>query len=279
MKHIIGLTTLLAIAAVLSTAHASPETVTLPEISTERGNKEAYTRLQRAVAEAKNEKKLSKELERLELSRVTMPVAMIAGADLVFSTPQPLTNCVWSDTLTCTFSVTVQSEIEATAYRPLCRTAFGLAAVIHGTPTQASENTVRWSVTGVEECWDMDGEGIVVGPVGAQDLVGIGKGTEFLPPELVEMSWREAEEIIQSKERLFRSCTQGASEPPQTKSGRLEIKYSIAENGSIASAEVLTATFEEQSLRDCLVKQFKRIQFRPPMGGFTNGTYTISFSQ
>ena len=88
---------------------------------------------------------------------------------------------------------------------------------------------------------------------------------------------RTAEETIRSHLPEFRYChhrhatTSGA--------GTLVVRYHIAEDGSVDSAEVDTQTVEDDAVVQCVLDRFRRLRFRPPMGGFEGGTFPFTFTR
>lgn len=269
---------LILVCTLFSSAYAnSPESWT--DVAKSSGWDVVASQLSEEVSIAKNEKKRTKRLQELGLHALTMPVRFMTGAELVFSSATKATSCRWEDNVVCTFTVKNTAPIEPEQYRALCTTQYSTAAVLTSTFTGGTEQSTQWTIGNVEECWALNGHTISLAPVGDKSLDGIGQGDDFLPPELVALSWRETEEIIRAKVPIFRFCQQSLPEDHPSRSGQLEVRYTIAESGAIDHAEIERATFTDSTLTDCVLERFKRIHIRPPLGGWTGGTFTLSFGK
>ena len=263
----------------LNQAVAAPELEPFPQIASERGWDVVASHLEEVVNSAKNDKKRDKALEEQQFHKLSMPVTFFAGADLVFQQATPAGNCTWGDTVTCTFQTEAKTDLVPTAYRALCRTHFSSSPVLKFKTKTLSNGQWQWHISNVEACWALDGQSIVIGPVTDDALDGVGAGDDFNPPELVELSWRETEEIIRNKSPIFRYCARDLPEDHPARSGRLEVKYHIGETGRIDKAEIERATFTDPELTGCVLERFKRIHIRPPMGGWTGGVYILTFAR
>ena len=204
------------------------------------------SQLDEVVTGSKKPKKRDKRLAELGLQDLKMPVGFMAGAELVFAEANPATSCTWSDTLgiACRFTVVHQTPLDlnelvvTSLYRAVCKTAYSHADVLGSYVFPASESSTSWQINHVERCWALGGHEIRIVPVGDKSLDGVGKGDDFLPPELVELSWREAEEIIRAKVPIFRFCQHSLPEDHPARSGQLEVRYTIDEDGSISDATI-----------------------------------------
>jgi hypothetical protein len=257
-----------------SPAHGADRT--LPQIAKAEGFSTMKEALDEVVASAKSPKKLEKALAESQLEQVAMPVALAGGAELVFSQASDLSGCAWNDGVTCTFSVAgVGSPND---YRLVCVTKFGSTLDFEPIPSPAPAGRVGFAVADVDKCWALGGRSLRLLPGALMDLEGVGKGTEYIPPELVELSWRQAEEVIAGHMASFRYCFQQAEEGEAGRQGKLIVKYKIAEDGSVASVESKTSTLNDMSIQRCILSRFERVAFPPPRGGFTGGTYPFTFS-
>ena len=273
-------------AALTSAAHSSPQD-SWASVAKASGWDVVASQLDEVMTASKKPKKRDKHLTEWGLQELKMPVGFMAGAELVFAEASPATSCHWIDNLgvVCRFTAVHHATLDLTElvethlYRAVCKTTYSHADVLGSYVFPASETSTGWQINHVERCWALGGHEIRIVPVADNSLDGVGKGDDFLPPELVELSWREAEEIIRAKVPIFRFCQQSLPEDHPARSGQLEVRYAIDDDGSISDATIERATFTDPTLTDCVLERFKRIHIRPPMGGWTGGTFTLSFGK
>jgi hypothetical protein len=267
------------IPAMLPSLSAFAAETSFSDIASNSGFDVAASTLDELVREETRSKRLQKALESRALKDVQMPVTYFAGSNLVFSNASPVTQCTWNDSLTCRFSVQINAAVQPKSYTVLCKTAYTISDVLVSEMTTIGPGQAEWQINAVEKCWALNGQSLSIAPVPDGGLDGIGKGDDFNPPELVELSYREAEDILRTKLPIFRYCHQRLDSSHPAITGRVIVKYHIAENGSIDQATIHEATFEDEELHACIIERFLRIQLRPPMGGWTGGNFTLSFSR
>jgi hypothetical protein len=238
------------------------------------GARAAYDALEALIAETP-EKKWADTFKKTGLADIQMPVSLTRGAELSLANPSPLRACAWRDgAVVCEFEGTVASPTE---YQVSCRTNYGASAPVESSQTTPENGVVRFSVRGVEACWKLDATGVSVEPRALTDLEGVGLGTEFIPPELVQLTKQETEEILHKNAPNVQVCIRRASEQGIRVSGTTVIGYHIAEDGSLDKVWVESATTRNETIESCMLERFQRIRIRPPMGGFEGGTFTFTF--
>jgi hypothetical protein len=231
----------------------------------------------RGVTVDPSEKKQKKELNKLGLGDVSMSLGPMMGTELVLGELSPVSGCQWVDgEVACGVSVRAIAAVDAGAYRVVCRAPFGGIVPLDGEMGVGRGDEVLFEVRGVERCWAMNSGELAVAPVGSDALQGVGVGTDLIPPELAALSWDQVESSIASQEQLFRAC-QVRLGPGEGRSGLMEVRYHIGEDGAVDLAEVATGTVSDAALIDCVLDRFLHLRFPPPMGGFEGGTYKLLF--
>ena len=231
----------------------------------------ALQRIEQLAAEAKNDKKLGKALQADGLGQVQIPIAAIMGADLVFWDAQPAT-CGWDGSLVCSFTAGAHAATEPSAYRLLCRTPLGASLPLEATMKRVDTEQVAWTATGVQACWKLGAAELTVAPVGSDELEGVGEGTDLIPPELVGLNWEQAEDIVTAGLPSYQHCL---AQHGVSGGGSVRLRYHIADDGSIDSAEVEGGTLTQAATVECILSKFRRLKFPPPMDGYDGGTYEL----
>jgi hypothetical protein len=205
-----------------------------------------------------------------------MPSGASLGAELVLKDASPLRGCVWEGTVACSIDAAHTGDAKADDYRLVCKTAFGGSAPMDSVAAPAVGDRLAWRVTGVEKCWDLGGVSVSLVPQALADLEGVGKGDDLVPPELVELSQDEVESLIAKAQPAFQHCTRKFSDDGSVAKGAMKVRYTIGDDGLVSSATAEMTTFSDARVEQCVLEQFRKIRFRPPMGGYTGGVYNFT---
>lgn len=228
------------------------------------------------AAAAGKPKKAAKALAAAGLGALEMPAAASLGAELVLKDPSPLRGCTWEGTVACTLDAAHTGDAKAEDYRLVCKTGFGGSAPMDSVAAAPVGERLSWRVTGVEKCWDLGGVAVSLVPQALADLEGVGKGDDLVPPELVELSQDEVEAIIAKSQPAFQHCTRKFSDDGSSAKGAMKVRYTIGDDGLVSSAKSEMTTFSDARVEQCVLEQFQKIKFRPPMGGYTGGVYSFT---
>jgi hypothetical protein len=270
--------TWMASSLLLTTPALAGSAESLTRVAERDGFSGVYEVIQPIIAKAKSEKKLQETLSDMKLQSLRMPVKAVLGAELVLKDPSPLGGCRYKDKIYCSISVKDFVATETKEHQFICKSRFGTTLPLETAGARDNDGMLVWALSGLEKCWELGGKEILIKPISSMDLEGIGEGTEFIPPELVQLDYHQVQEVIDKQMDSFRFCTQNAAESSGKGAGTLEIHYTIGEDGSVTSAEPAQALYGDQELVYCLVERFKRIKFPPPRGGYNKGTYPFTLS-
>lgn len=237
-----------------------------------------YAVISPLIAKAKSEKKLQETLSDRQLQSLRMPVKAVLGAEFVLKDPSPLGGCRYKDKIYCSITVKDFVATETKEHQFICKSRFGTTLPLETAGARDNDGMLVWALSGLEKCWELDGKEILIKPISSMDLEGIGEGTEFIPPELVQLDYHQVQDTIDKQIDSFRFCTQNTAEATENGAGTLEIHFTIGEDGSVTSAEAAQALYDDQELVHCLVERFKRIKFPRPRGGYDKGTYPFTLS-
>ena len=261
------------LAALLGSPVALAGNPDIAQVYNASGSRAAYETLTALVAET-SPKKIGDVLSKSGLGRVEMRVALKRGADLSLQDPTPVGACAWqAGTLTCGFQARASAPGD---YRVSCMTTYGAWAPVEASVTDTG-GMLQFAVRGLETCWKLDAVGVMVEPMASTALEGVGQGTEFIPPELVELDKREVDEMLHANAGNIQICVRRASEEGKHVAGNFVIGYHIGADGAIDKAWVDAATTHDEAIEACMLERFRRIRIRPPMGGFEGGTFTFTF--
>ena len=75
------------------------------------------------------------------------------------------------------------------------------------------------------------------------------------------------ERVIKRHLNQIRYCYQRELQKDQDLAGKITVKFVIAADGTVASAQVDTSTLNNPVLERCVVARFQRMKFEPPAGG------------
>lgn len=270
----------LALVLALAASAKPPAPPQLDEIAAHHGLEAAWKAFQEMPATYPKAKHLDRARSECGLERIQMPVQLKLGAELVLSEPSPLQSCSWTgEQVDCQLHAAVSAKAAAEDYQVSCRTSFGATLPLTAEAAPAPEGRLGWTVHGVQRCWEIDAVGVRVAPVSHDDLEGIGKGDDYLiPPELAALSKPEADEVIEEHLTQFKYCYQRYEDGP-TGVGKLQVRYHIAEDGTVDVATIEEATFTDERVHQCIVERFERLRFPPPMEGWTGGTFPFTFQR
>lgn len=263
----------------LSASAVAATTQTFQSSIDDGGFRAAHALLLQIIEENAKARKLRKALDAANLSSVTMSVGYFMGAELVFSEATPLSNFYWKEeALHGELSAKLNAGVDPSEYRLQCRSKLGARAELKSAMTPKPGGMVLVEASGIDVCWKLEASKIEFAPVGASDLEGAGKGTEFIPPELVELDYHQVEEIFYAHQNDFRYCLQKLP-PSRRRKGDVSLGFHIATDGSVDEAKILTSTIEDDDLESCLVSRMLKIKFPPPMGGYEGGEFPLSFQE
>jgi hypothetical protein len=247
----------------------------LPDLAADQGFAAMDEALKAMVAAANSPKKLKKALDTSQLAEVSMPVRLAMGAQLTLSDPSALGGCSWDgEKATCRLDAATSGLASAADFEIGCK--FGGALTLTSTAADAPAGRIGWTVTDIEACWAVDGSAIIIRPHALGDLEGVGQGDEFIPPELVQLSQTEVEQTLKEHEAGFAYCTRKFAENGERARGKMILRYTIADDGKVG-ATMESGTFTDPRVEQCIIERFDRITFPPPQGGFTGGTWPVTF--
>jgi hypothetical protein len=269
---------LLAAVLLMTSPAFAGSSESLATIAKRDGFSALYAEIGPIIAKSKSDKKLQGLLEQRQLQSVRMPVKAILGSELVLKDPSPLGNCRYKDKIYCSIIVRDFVATKTKEHHFVCKSRFGTTLPLETAGARDQDGGLVWALSGLEKCWELGGTEILIKPISSMELEGIGEGSDFIPPELVQLDYHQVQDIIAKQMDSFRFCTQNAEESTGQGAGTLEIRYTIGEDGRVTSAEAGQALYDDQELIYCLVERFKRIKFPPPRGGYNEGTYPFTFS-
>jgi hypothetical protein len=246
----------------------------LPELA--RSSWHAVADRARAIADS-DPKKGQKLLAKAGFAELSMPVEARRGAELSLPSIQPLSRCVWSGHATCVVTAQAAPGTRPEDYVFQCKLAFGAAFSMAAVGVASPDGALSWTLSEVDACWEADAQAVQVVPASRDDLEGVGKGDEYTAPELVELSQTQVEGELRSHMSTYQYCTRKFSKDRSPVAGKMVVTYHIADDGSVDRADVTTATFADDRIQGCIVDVFKRLRFPKPMGGFTGGTFQLTF--
>ena len=77
----------------------------------------------------------------------------------------------------------------------------------------------------------------------------------------------------------IRFCHERRAETRPGLSGRVSVRFVVAADGSVASAEVASSTLGDAEVEDCVRRAVTRVSFPPPRGGApVTVTYPFTFA-
>lgn len=253
-------------------AGSTPDVAALAE---SEGLPAAHDAFMDMVNSAKNEKKLEKALLASRYTEVSLPSKAALGAELVITELSAVTGCTWNGQLVCPLTGTTQAKLEAGEMVAQCKSKYGAKRDIEVTLDAATETTAQWTLTGVEQCWGLNQPTLTVVPVALADLEGIGTGDDdLIPPELTGLTWQQVEKTLLDAGPLFKSCYRDKDGSKAT--GKLVVAFHIAEDGRIDRAEAEESSLDNPEVEACILEKFQRVNFPPPMDGFTDGTFPFT---
>jgi hypothetical protein len=215
-------------------------------------------------------KKIDAVLTDAGLGRLELPVFLVFGADLSLSDPSPLRACAPKDgKIACTFDA--KGVGKPGDYVPVCKGQLGGTVPLATEPATVADGRLGWRVLDVSNCWKLDAVAVKLMPKPMEGLDGIGTGDDFIPPELSQLTQAEVFAEIKAHDADFGWC---ARKYPAR--GTMIIKFHVADDGSVGSAEPVSTTFAEVDAAECVLQRFRRLRFTPPMGGYQDGEYPIS---
>jgi hypothetical protein len=231
----------------------------------------------RARTLAADPKKGKKLLAKAGFASVGMPAEARRGAELSLSAIGRLEGCTWTDHATCVLTAQASPGAKAAEYAVQCKMAYGASFPMTATGTETADGKLTWTVDEVDACWDIDAKAVLIVPNARGDLEGVGKGDDMIPPELVELSQKQVEDELRGHMSAFQYCTRKFSEDRQPVAGKMQVRYHIADDGSVDRADVESATFSDERIQGCITGAFRKLRFPKPMGGFTGGTFPLTF--
>ena len=232
-------------------------------------------RIELLRTEAKNETKFLKALDKAGLGELSIPVSAMGGAELSVTSVEPMGACEWADGgVRCSVDG-VSSAGKAADYRLQCATPRGGRLDLEAT-AQTEGEALRWVVPAMERCFALGDVSIRLLPTANTELDVVSIGSWDSPPELVALKWDQVESILATHNDGFQYC---AIREEQKLSGKVEVAFKLGTKGEVESAEVETTTLEHPGVEACIVDRFMRVQFPPPMGGISKGTYPIRIFQ
>ena len=95
--------------------------------------------------------------------------------------------------------------------------------------------------------------------------------TGRLPPDAIQR-------VVRANQGRFRVCYQDALVRNPTLDGRVAVKFVIARDGSVATAQEGDSSFADASARACIVRAFLGLTFPEPAGGTVTVTYPLRLS-
>jgi len=196
----------------------------LATIAKRDGFSAVHAEIASLIAKSKSDKKLQQILSERKLGSLQMPVTTILGSELVLKNPSPLGNCRYKEKIYCSISVKDFVATETKEHQFICKSRFGTTLPLETAGARDHEGVLVWALSGLEKCWELGGKEILIKPLSSMDLEGIGEGSEFIPPELVQLDYHQVQDIIAKQVDSFRICTQNAEESTGKGAGTLEIE-------------------------------------------------------
>ena len=242
----------------------------LPELAAD-GDFEDVAEALVEVAAERSKGKRKKALAGLRLEEVETPVSLRAGAELSLTAPDPVMDCRFLDSVVCPLVLEAQSAEPVGGIEVSCRTSSGASLALEARDT----GHLSWELSGMEACWGLGRVTVVVTPRASAELEGIGEGTDTIPPERVALTWEQVEGILVKRLKGFQHCAVRLDPRPR---GKIELDFHIHHDGSVDKVEVLKSSVESPVLEACVAERFRRIHFPRPLGGFTGGTWPLTFN-
>lgn len=257
---------------VLAALGAAPAGPWLPDLVRADGLGAVAPALRELDAAIPPGKKHDKALAATGLDQLTMPTKAMLGAELSLRDPTPLGGCTWDGSLHCGVSATGAGD--PAGFDVKCRIGAGVYLPLASRPAPSAPGTLAWVVDGVEGCWKLPAEGIVLVPRAEAGLEGVGQGDEFIPPEIIGLSQDQVEATLKGRASTFAACTRRNGKPV---AGKMVVDYRIAEDGAMAEAKVASSTFGDAAIEKCVTDAFLRLRFPKVNGGYDHGSFPLTF--
>ena len=156
-------------------------------------------------------------------------------------------------------------------YLPVCKGRLGGTVPLVSEAVPAADGRLAWHLVDVSACWKLDAVAVKLMPKPMSGLDGIGAGDDFVPPELSQLTQAEVFAEVKTHDADFGWC---ARKYPAR--GTLIVRFHVADDGTIGTAETASVTFSVPDAEACVLQRFRRLRFTPPMGGYQDGEYPIS---
>ena len=263
--------------AVGAVAAAPPALPWLPDLVKTDGYAAVAPALQAFDAAWAPGKKRDQALAASGLGEVTLRTVLGVGANLALSDPSPLGGCTWDGSLHCGLSVAAPAGVTAADFEVKCRLGQGPGVPMQAEAVPGAPGRLAWRVHGVETCWKLSVDAVVIAARAREDLEGMGQGDDLIPPEIVGLSQDQVEATLKERVPALAVCTRKFSADKRAVAGKMVVAYRIGPNGAMAEAKLESSTFADPQIERCVLDGFLRLRFPPVNDGFDHGTFPITF--
>lgn len=267
----------LVVFAVGLVAAAAPVGPWLPDLVKAEGYSAVAPALQRIYADNPPGKRRDKALAAVGIEAITMPTVLAMGANLMLSDPSPLGGCSWDGSLHCGLSVTAPPGVDAAGFEVKCRLGGGPGVPMKAEAVAGAPGRLVWHVHGVESCWKLPADAVVIAPRALADLEGMGQGDDLIPPEIVGLSQDQVEATLKERAPAMAVCTRRFSADKKAVAGKMVVTYKIAPDGAMAEATLASSTFSDPQIEQCVLDAFMRLRFPSVNDGYDHGTFPLTF--